>query len=159
MARWISTSAQKAPKGLENNWVDTRPSKGIFVWFRSYYPTLPCLFEHKATINLPLPLEPLSYSLRRVPFAFRYRRLLATGIFKIHALCPQETRHMQMELYETMAIRKSNGNPSRRVWEKSMKPDDILAWRYVPKKYTISTLKRYPGTLVVLLPAISDLRG
>jgi hypothetical protein len=29
----------KAPKGLENNWVDTRPSKGFFVWFRSYSPT------------------------------------------------------------------------------------------------------------------------
>ena len=27
----------EAPKGLENNWVDTRPSKGFFVWFRSYY--------------------------------------------------------------------------------------------------------------------------
>jgi hypothetical protein len=26
----------EAPKGLENNWVDTRPSKGFFVWFRSY---------------------------------------------------------------------------------------------------------------------------
>ena len=29
----------KAPKGLENNWVDTRPSKGFFLWFRSYSPT------------------------------------------------------------------------------------------------------------------------
>jgi hypothetical protein len=28
-----------APKGLESNWVDTRPSKGFFVWFRSYSPT------------------------------------------------------------------------------------------------------------------------
>jgi hypothetical protein len=27
----------------------------------------PVLELHKATINLPLPLEPLSYSLRRVP--------------------------------------------------------------------------------------------
>lgn len=29
----------KAPSGLESNWVDTRPSKGFFVWFRSYGPT------------------------------------------------------------------------------------------------------------------------
>jgi hypothetical protein len=29
----------QAPKGLENNWVDTRPAKGFFVWFRAYTPT------------------------------------------------------------------------------------------------------------------------
>ena len=29
----------KAPQGLESNWVDTRPSKGFFLWFRSYTPT------------------------------------------------------------------------------------------------------------------------
>jgi hypothetical protein len=29
----------EAPKGFEGNWVDTRPSKGFFVWFRSYTPT------------------------------------------------------------------------------------------------------------------------
>jgi hypothetical protein len=28
-----------APKGFEVNWVDTRPSKGFFLWFRSYSPT------------------------------------------------------------------------------------------------------------------------
>jgi hypothetical protein len=33
-----------------------------------------------------------------VPIAFRYSRLLATGIFKIDALCPEQTRHIQMEL-------------------------------------------------------------
>ena len=33
-----------------------------------------------------------------------------------------------------------------------MKPDDILTWRY-----TISAIERYLGTLVVILPAISDL--
>lgn len=39
--RWLGGSLLRpeAPKGLENNWVDTRPSKGFFVWFRSYYPT------------------------------------------------------------------------------------------------------------------------
>ena len=30
---------RKAPSGLESNWVDPRPSKGFFVWFRSYGPT------------------------------------------------------------------------------------------------------------------------
>ena len=29
----------EAPKGSEGNWVDTRPSKGFFLWFRSYSPT------------------------------------------------------------------------------------------------------------------------
>jgi len=29
----------KAPEGLESNWVDTRPSKGFFLWFRAYTPT------------------------------------------------------------------------------------------------------------------------
>ena len=29
----------EAPKDFEGNWVDTRPSKGFFVWFRSYTPT------------------------------------------------------------------------------------------------------------------------
>jgi hypothetical protein len=29
----------EAPKGAEGNWVDTRPSKGFFLWFRSYSPT------------------------------------------------------------------------------------------------------------------------
>jgi hypothetical protein len=29
----------EAPKGFEGNWVDTRPSKGFFLWFRSYSPT------------------------------------------------------------------------------------------------------------------------
>ena len=29
----------EAPQGSEANWVDTRPSKGFFVWFRSYSPT------------------------------------------------------------------------------------------------------------------------
>ena len=53
------------------------------------YGTRPCL---------RLPLEVLSYSLRRAPIAFRYSRLLATGIFKIEALCPEPTRHIQMEL-------------------------------------------------------------
>jgi hypothetical protein len=28
-----------APQGFEANWVDTRPSQGFFVWFRSYSPT------------------------------------------------------------------------------------------------------------------------
>ena len=47
---------------------------------------------------LLLPLEALSNSLRRVSIAFRYSRLLAAGIFKIEALCPEQTRHIQMEL-------------------------------------------------------------
>jgi len=29
----------EVPKGFEGNWVDTRPSKGFFLWFRSYSPT------------------------------------------------------------------------------------------------------------------------
>jgi hypothetical protein len=29
----------EAPGGSEANWVDTRPSTGFFVWFRSYSPT------------------------------------------------------------------------------------------------------------------------
>jgi hypothetical protein len=29
----------EAPKDFEGNWVDTRPSKGFFLWFRSYSPT------------------------------------------------------------------------------------------------------------------------
>jgi hypothetical protein len=29
----------KAPQGAEANWVDTRPSGGFFLWFRSYSPT------------------------------------------------------------------------------------------------------------------------
>lgn len=28
-----------APKGRESNWIDTRPAKGFFVWFRAYSPT------------------------------------------------------------------------------------------------------------------------
>ena len=33
------TFGPEAPKGSEANWVDTRPSKGFFLWFRSYTPT------------------------------------------------------------------------------------------------------------------------
>jgi hypothetical protein len=29
----------KAPKGWENNWIETLPGKGFFVWFRAYHPT------------------------------------------------------------------------------------------------------------------------
>lgn len=29
----------QSPKGLEDNWIDTKPAKGFFVWFRSYTPT------------------------------------------------------------------------------------------------------------------------
>jgi hypothetical protein len=31
--------APQAPKGWENNWIETLPGKGFFVWFRSYHPT------------------------------------------------------------------------------------------------------------------------
>ena len=48
--------------------------------------------------NQPSVSSSAAYSLRRVPIAFRYSRLLATGIFKIDALCPEQTRHIQMEL-------------------------------------------------------------
>ena len=43
----------EAPKGLENNWVDTRPSKGFFVWFRSYAETY-------STVERSLPLALLN---------------------------------------------------------------------------------------------------
>ena len=52
--------------------------------------------QHTIIAKLHLALKPLSYSLRRLPIAFRYsRRLRNDRPLKIHALCPEHTRHTQ----------------------------------------------------------------
>ena len=39
-----------APEGLENNWIETLPNKGFFVWFRAYHPT-EALFDGSWKLN------------------------------------------------------------------------------------------------------------